>query len=155
MLQSMAVGSLPFGSETAPGFGVILLLLHKVWLFVWQLPTVIAHRHLSSSSTLLFPAPFAAYLMWSISKTLLSVQFPLMLIYITLQGIQHSWAPVCWDRGSTRKRPERSLFFFYNRNAWITSPTMINKLLNVLFKNTLMYLAFVTFQSIPCLLFLS
>lgn len=152
MLQSMAVGSLPFVSETAPGFDVILLLLDsQVWLFIRQPPTVIAHRHLSPSSTLLFPALFTAYFMWSISKTLLSVQFPLMLIYITLQGIQHSWAPVCWDRGSTRKRPERSLFF-YNRNAWITSPTMI---VNVLFKNTLMYLAFVTFQSIPCLLFLN
>lgn len=56
-----------FSSQTARFGGCCLFVC-------WQLPQPLS-RHPSSSSTLLFPAPFSAYFMWSLFRTLLQFNF--------------------------------------------------------------------------------
>lgn len=81
--------------------------------FFWQLPTGTVHRHPSTSSTLLCPAPFRE-LTWGGPSPVLCFQFVQLpwCRNILLCEDQHSRGPVCWDRESTRKRSER---FFVTR----------------------------------------
>lgn len=106
MLQLMTMGSLSFDSETVPGFNITLLLYS--FLFVSYPYSLCTDTHGP-------PVSCFAQLPLEHSLGVITLQdsafprnsAPLMLKYITLQGIQQFWAPVCGNRGSARKRLEK------------------------------------------------